>query len=50
MEVHGAWGLAEEYKVERYFRDARAMFQPEGNPEIQKLIVGGRVLGMSALV
>ncbi len=50
MKVHGAWGLAEEYKVERYFRDARAMFPPEGNPEIQKLIVGGRVLGMSALV
>ena len=50
MEVHGAWGLAEEYKVERYFRDARAMFQPEGNPEIQKLIIGGRAIGMSALV
>ncbi|NQT71199.1 MAG: acyl-CoA dehydrogenase family protein [Chloroflexi bacterium] len=50
MKVHGAWGLAEEYPVERYFRDARAMFPPEGNPEIQKLIVGGRVLGMSALV
>lgn len=50
MKVHGAWGLADEYPVERYFRDARAMFPPEGNPEIQKLIVGGRVLGMSALV
>ncbi|MBT4511844.1 MAG: acyl-CoA dehydrogenase [Chloroflexi bacterium] len=50
MKVHGAWGLAEEYPVERYFRDARAMFPPEGNPEIQKMIVGGRVLGMSALV
>lgn len=50
MEVHGAWGLAEEYRVERYFRDARAMLQPEGNPEIQKLMVGGRLLGMSALV
>lgn len=50
MEVHGAWGLAEEYHVERYFRDARAMLQPEGNPEIQKLMVGSRLLGMSALV
>ncbi len=50
MEIHGAWGLAEEYKVERYFRDARAMFQPEGNPEIQKLMIGGRTLGTSALV
>lgn len=50
MEVHGAWGLAEEYRVERYFRDARAMLQPEGNPEIQKLMVGSRLLGMSALV
>lgn len=50
MEIHGAWGLAEEYPVERYFRDARALFQPEGNPEIQKLMVAGRVLGMSALV
>lgn len=50
MEVHGAWGLAEEYHVERYFRDARSMLQPEGNPEIQKLMVGARLLGMSALV
>lgn len=50
MEIHGAWGLAEEYRVERYFRDARAMLQPEGNPEIQKLMVGSRLLGMSALV
>ncbi len=50
MEIHGAWGLAEEFKVERYFRDARAMFQPEGNPEIQKLMIGGRTLGTSALV
>ena len=39
MKVHGAWGLAEEYKVERYFRDARAMFPPEGNPEIQNEVL-----------
>lgn len=50
VQIHGAYGLSEEYPVERYFRDARMYTIPDGTTEIQKLIVGREVLGMSAFV
>jgi alkylation response protein AidB-like acyl-CoA dehydrogenase len=49
IQVHGAYGLAEEYPVERYFRDARCYTIPDGTTEIQKLIVAREALGMSAI-
>lgn len=49
VEIHGAYGLAEEYTVERYFRDARCFTIPDGTTEIQKLIIAREVLGISAL-
>jgi alkylation response protein AidB-like acyl-CoA dehydrogenase len=48
IQVHGAYGLADEYKVERYFRDARCYTIPDGTTEIQKLIIGREVLGLQA--
>lgn len=48
IQIHGAYGLSEEYQVERYFRDARCYTIPDGTTEIQKLIIGREVLGMSA--
>jgi len=48
IQIHGAYGLSEEYPVERYFRDARCYTIPDGTTEIQKLIIGREVLGMSA--
>ena len=50
IQIHGAYGLSEEYPVERYFRDARCYTIPDGTTEIQKLIIGREVLGMSAFV
>ena len=49
IQIHGAYGLSKEYPVERYFRDARCYTIPDGTTEIQKLIVGRDVLGMSAI-
>lgn len=48
IEIHGAYGLSEEYPLERYFRDARTLTIPDGTTEIQKLIVGREVLGIKA--
>lgn len=48
MQIHGAYGFSEEYPVERYFRDSRCYTIPDGTTEIQKLIVGREVLGISA--
>ncbi len=50
VQIHGAYGLSEEYPVERYFRDARCYTIPDGTTEIQKLIIGREVLGSSAFV
>jgi acyl-CoA dehydrogenase len=50
VQIHGAYGLSEEYPVERYFRDARCYTIPDGTTEIQKLVIGREVLGMSAIV
>ena len=48
IQIHGAYGLAEEYPVERFFRDARIYTIPDGTTEIQKLVIGRELLGMSA--
>lgn len=50
VQIHGAYGLSEEFPVERYFRDARMYTVPDGTTEIQKLIIGREVLGISAIV
>jgi hypothetical protein len=50
IEIHGGMGLSDEYPVERYFRDARMMTIPDGTSNINRLIVGGQILGMSAYV
>jgi alkylation response protein AidB-like acyl-CoA dehydrogenase len=49
MEIHGAMGLSEEMPVERFLRDARVWTIPDGATQIQKLIVGRNVLGLSAI-
>lgn len=48
IEIHGALGLLEGYPIERYFRDARAMTIPDGTTEIQKLVIGRQLTGLSA--
>jgi len=47
-EIHGAMGVSELYPVERYVRDGRMMTIPDGATQIQKLVIGREVLGMSA--
>ena len=49
IQVHGGMGLARETGVERIFRDARMMTIPDGTTQIQKLIIGRELTGISAL-
>jgi alkylation response protein AidB-like acyl-CoA dehydrogenase len=49
IEVHGAVGLMEDYPIQRYFRDARSLTIPDGTTEIQKLVIGRQLLGISAI-
>ncbi|MDO8491472.1 MAG: acyl-CoA dehydrogenase family protein [Dehalococcoidia bacterium] len=50
IQVHGAYGLSEEYPVERYFRDARSLTIPDGSTQIMQLVVARQTLGMSAII
>jgi acyl-CoA dehydrogenase len=49
LQVHGGMGYATEYPIERIFRDTRGGLIPEGTTEIQTLIIGREILGISAL-
>lgn len=48
LQVHGGSGYSEDLPIERIFRDTRGGLIPEGTTEIQTLIIGREVLGISA--
>ena len=48
LQVHGGSGYSEKLPIERIFRDTRGGMIPEGTTEIQTLIIGREVLGISA--
>ena len=39
MRLHGAYGYAKEYNIERYYRDAPLLAIAEGTNEMQRLII-----------
>jgi butyryl-CoA dehydrogenase len=45
VQVHGGYGFIKEYKVERYFRDAKITQIYEGTSQIQKLVIARHLLG-----
>ena len=49
VQVHGGLGYAEGFPIERIFRDTRGGMIPEGTSEIQTLIAGREILGISAI-
>jgi len=48
MQIHGAFGISQEFPLEKLSRDAKTLIYPDGTPEIQKLIVGREILGIRA--
>lgn len=46
IQLHGGSGILEEYDVEHYWRDAKVLEIFEGAKEIEKLLVGRRLLGL----
>lgn len=48
VQIYGSSGYSDEFPVERYFRDARVGTIYEGTSQIQKLIIGRELLGISA--
>jgi len=49
-ELLGGNGIAAEYNVGRFFADAEALYSYEGTYQMQNLIVGKAVTGLSAFI
>ena len=45
IQLHGGYGILEEYDVAHYWRDAKVLEIFEGTKEVEKLIIGRRLLG-----
>jgi len=45
IQLHGGYGILEEYDVAHYWRDAKVLEIFEGSKEIEKMIIGRKVLG-----
>ncbi|MPZ87073.1 MAG: acyl-CoA dehydrogenase [Nitriliruptorales bacterium] len=50
VQVHGGYGYSDEYPVGRYLRDARVTTLYEGTSQIQRLLLGRHLTGVSAFV
>jgi alkylation response protein AidB-like acyl-CoA dehydrogenase len=44
VQIHGGYGYVEDYPVERYMREAKALQIVEGTNQIQRMLIG-RALG-----
>jgi alkylation response protein AidB-like acyl-CoA dehydrogenase len=49
LRIHGGYGYSTEYEIERLYRDAPMLLIGEGTAEIQKMIIGRRLLEKYAL-
>ncbi|MBN2032193.1 MAG: acyl-CoA/acyl-ACP dehydrogenase [Deltaproteobacteria bacterium] len=45
IQVHGGYGILEEYDVAHYWRNAKVLEIFEGSKEIEKIIIGRKLLG-----
>ena len=45
VQLHGGYGILEEYDVAHYWRDAKVLEIFEGSKEIEKIIIGRKLLG-----
>ncbi|MBP1920436.1 acyl-CoA dehydrogenase family protein [Youngiibacter multivorans] len=44
VQIHGGYGYIKEYKVERFYRDARIFTIYEGTSQVQQMVIAGTLL------
>ncbi|MGL5817580.1 MAG: acyl-CoA dehydrogenase family protein [Phycicoccus sp.] len=49
FRIHGGYGYSKEYEIERLYREAPMLLIGEGTAEIQKMVIGRRLLEEFAL-
>jgi len=47
IQLHGGYGILKEYGVEHYWRDAKVFEIFEGTKEVEKVLIGKKLLGKS---
>ena len=45
IQIHGGYGILQEYDVEHYWRDAKVIEIFEGTKEIEKILIARKILG-----
>ena len=50
FRIHGGYGFSKEYEIERLYREVPMLLIGEGTAEIQKMIIGRRLLEHTGLV
>ena len=45
IQIHGGYGILQEYDVEHYWRDAKVIEIFEGTKEIEKILIARRIVG-----
>lgn len=48
MELHGAYGITDDFPVEKFYRDMIAPLTMDGTAHVHKLLIGRSLLGISA--
>jgi len=49
LRIHGGYGYSKEYEIERIYRDAPLLLIGEGTSEIQKMVIGRKLLERSRI-
>ncbi|MDR0386586.1 MAG: acyl-CoA dehydrogenase family protein [Treponema sp.] len=44
VQIHGGYGFIKDYKVERFYRDARILTIFEGTSQVQQMVIAGSIL------
>jgi alkylation response protein AidB-like acyl-CoA dehydrogenase len=44
VQVHGGYGLMQEYDVERFYRDQKLLTIGEGTSEVQRMVISRSLL------
>ncbi|CAN5159090.1 acyl-CoA dehydrogenase [soil metagenome] len=47
VQIHGGYGYMQEYPVERYMREAKALQIVEGTNQVQRMVIGREIAGSS---
>jgi alkylation response protein AidB-like acyl-CoA dehydrogenase len=44
LQIHGGYGVTQDYLIERLYRDARVFTIYEGTSEIQRIVISNNIL------